>query len=105
MNDGAQPSGKEINVTSANVTGGDFGVGTAGGTDTLYARLLEANGTLTNWQSYSVTAPTARLPTLNVSSNPSATRSQTLALSTLVTVSDPDNIGYTTLELWDSNGT
>lgn len=44
-------------------------------------------------------------PTLTVNSNGSATRGQTLALSTLVTITDPDSVGYQRLELWDSNGT
>lgn len=44
-------------------------------------------------------------PTLSVTSDPSAIRGQTLSLSSLVTISDPSNIGYQKLELWDSNGT
>ena len=34
-----------------------------------------------------------------------ASAAQTIALSTLVTITDPDNVGYQKLELWDSNGT
>jgi hypothetical protein len=105
VNGVAQAGGQEIDVSPANVANTVFDVGTAGGTDTLWARLLENNGTLTTWQEFTVTAPTATLPSIAVSSDPSATRGQTVALSNLVTVSDPDSAGYQTLELWDSNGT
>jgi hypothetical protein len=105
VNGVAQTGGHEIDVSPANVASVAFDVGTLGGTDTLYARLLESNGTLTAWQSFSVSAPQPRTPSLSVSSDPSASRGQTVALSTLVTVNDPDSVGYQTLELWDTNGT
>jgi hypothetical protein len=76
-----------------------------GGTDTLWAQLLQNNGQVRGWEQFTVTAPAARLPTLSVSSDGSATRGQMLALSTLVTISDPDGVGYQKLELWDSAGT
>ena len=38
-----------------------FDVGTLGGTDTLWAQLLENNGQTTGWQPFTVTAPPARL--------------------------------------------
>ena len=40
-----------------------------------------------------------RSPTLSVSSDPTATRGQSLALSDFVTISDLDFVGYTQLEL------
>jgi hypothetical protein len=104
VNSVAQTGGHEIDVSPANVANTVFDVGTLGGTDTLWARLLESNGTLTSWQQFSVTAPRATLPTLTVSSDPSASRGQTLALSTLVTIADPGAVSYQKLELWDSNG-
>src|SRR6185437_6882216 len=52
-----------------------------------------------------ITAVTPTLPLVNVTSVPSASAGQTIALSNLVTVSDPDGIGYQTLQLWDSDGT
>jgi hypothetical protein len=77
----------------------------AGGTDTLWAQLLQSNGQLTGWQQLTVTAPAAQLPTMSVHDVSGATASQSISLSTLVTISDPDNVGYQKLELWDSNGT
>jgi hypothetical protein len=105
VNGTAQTGGHEIDVSPANVANTVFDVGTSGGTDTLWAQLLENNGQTTGWQLFTVTAPPARLPTLNVTSNDNALRAQTLALSTLVNVSDPDHVGFQTLELWDSSGT
>jgi hypothetical protein len=50
-----------------------------------------------------VTVPT---PSLSVTSIASATKGQVFNLSSsLVTIADPGNVGYQTLELWDSNGT
>ena len=105
VNGVAQTGGHEIDVAPANVAGTVFDVGTMGGTDTLWAQLLETNGTLSGWQQFTVTAPVARTPTVAVTSDPTATRGQTLSLSSLVTISDPDSVGYQKLELWDSNGT
>jgi hypothetical protein len=101
----AQSGGREIDVTPTDVAGTVFDAGTLGGTDTLWARLLQDDGTLTGWQQFTVTAPKASLPTLSVSSDGSANRGQTLALSTLVTIADPGFVSYQKLELWDSNGT
>ena len=44
-------------------------------------------------------------PTLTLTSDPNATPGQQIALSTLVTIADPGNLGYQQLELWDSSGT
>ena len=105
VNGVAQTGGHEIDVAPGNVAGTVFDVGTAGGTDILWARLLENDGTLTAWQQFSVTAPAARLPSVSVANDPAATSGQQIALSNLVTISDPDSVGYQKLELWDSNGT
>jgi ribosomal protein L6P/L9E len=105
VNGTPQTGGHEINVTPANVASTVFDVGTAGGTDTLWAQLLQSNGQLTGWQEFTITAPMAQLPTLAVSSSSGATRGQTIGLSSLVSILDPDHVGYTQLELWDSNGT
>ncbi len=87
VNGTPQTGGHEIDVTPANVANTIFDVGTLGGTDTLWARLLQDDGTLTTWQEFTVTAPPAQLPTLSVSSDGSATRGQALNLSSLVMVS------------------
>jgi hypothetical protein len=49
-----------------------FDVGTLGGTDQLWAQLLQANRQLTGWMPFTVGAPAARLPTLTV--NPQSPR-------------------------------
>jgi hypothetical protein len=105
VNGVARSGGVEIDVAPGNAAGTVFDVGTLGGTDTLWARLLQDDGTLTAWQQFTVTAPKATLPTLAVTSDASATRGQTLALSTLVTIADPGAVSYQKLELWDSDGT
>ena len=108
VNGVSQTGGHEIDVTPANVANTIYDVGTSGGTDTLSARLLENNGQATAWQTFTVTAPvvpTATPPTLIVHNDPNATPGQQLALSTLVTISDPSNVGYQLLELMDTNGT
>ena len=51
------------------------------------------------------TAPVARMPTFTVSNDPNASRGQTVALSSLISIADPDNVGYQKLEQWDSAGT
>ena len=97
-----QTGGHEIDVSPANVANTVFDAGTAGGTDTLLARLLQNNGTLTAWQQFTVTVPS---PTLSVTSIAGAIRGQVINLSDLVTISDPGFVGYQQLELWDSKGT
>jgi hypothetical protein len=99
----AQTGGHEIDVAPGTLGNVAFDVGTYGGSDTLWARLLENNGTLTPWQQFAVTAPALTMPTLGVASVLSP-GGQTIALSSLVTISDPAHAGYTQLELWDSNG-
>ncbi len=68
VNGTPQTGGHEIDVTPANVASTVLDVGTAGGTDTLWAQLLQSDGQLTGWEQFTVTAPTAQLPTLAVSS-------------------------------------
>ena len=105
VNGVAQTGGHEIDITPANVANTVFDVGTLGGTDTLWAQLLQSDGTLSGWMQFSVTAPQLFLPTLSVHNDGSAIAGQSLALSNFVTISDPSALGYQKLELWDSNGT
>jgi ELWxxDGT repeat protein len=99
-------TGKQIlYVSPTNFTKTVFDVGTLGGTDTLYARLLQDNGTLTAWQKFTVTAPVATLPVLTVHNDASATAGQAIELSSLLTIADPDDVGYQMVELYDTNGT
>ena len=67
-------------------------MGTLGGTDQLWAQLLQANGQLTGWMPFTVGAPASRLPTLSVNPQPNETPGATIALSTLVTIADPDRL-------------
>src|SRR5262249_34742143 len=105
VNGGAQTGGPESDGKPGQVGNTVFDVRTLGGTDTLWARLQENDGSLTSWQSFTVTAPTPRLPSLSVSNDPTAARGQVINLANLVTISDPDAVGYQQLELWDSKGT
>ena len=102
VNGVAQTGNHEIDVTPANAAGTVFDAGTSGGTDTLWARLLQNDSTLTDWQRFTVTVPT---PTLSVSNYTTATPGQVINLSSLATISDPGAVSYQKLELWDSIGT
>ncbi|MDA9430599.1 hypothetical protein XH88_02140, partial [Bradyrhizobium sp. CCBAU 51627] len=102
VNGAPQTGGHEIDVTPANVGTTVFDVGTAGGTDTLWAQLLQNDGSVTGWQQFTISVP---VPTLSVSSVGSAMAGQIINLSNLVTIADLGSAGYQKLELWDSNGT
>ncbi len=101
---GVAQGGGQIDLTPAQAASTVYDVGTAGGTDTLYA-MLDVNGTYSGRQQFTVTAPTARAPTLSVASDPNAAAGQAIALSSLVMVADPDNVSFTQLELEDAPGT
>ena len=60
------------------------------------------HGQLTSWEEFTVTVP---LPSLTVNNVANATPMQVLSLSSFLTISEPGNVGYQLLELWDSNGT
>ena len=62
-----------------------------------------AGGSTALFQVDTITPPSP--PALSVSSNPTAAHRQVIALSTLVSISDPFGLGYQQLQLWDSNGT
>ena len=72
------------------------------GTDTLYVRAND--GFLWGpWtQGFTVTAPIPRTPVLSVEGDGDATSGETIPLSDLVMISDPDQAGFSKLELWDS---
>jgi hypothetical protein len=58
------------------------------------------------WQQFTVTVPTPTLIVGNQSPNVSnVTSGEHLALSNMLTISDPGNVGFQKLELWDSHGT
>jgi hypothetical protein len=58
--------GAVVDVAPGDIANTVFDVGTLGGTDQLWAQLLQDNGQLTGWQLFTVTAPAAQLPTLAV---------------------------------------
>jgi hypothetical protein len=66
VNNAPQSGGHEIDVAPGDVANTVFDVGTLGGTDQLWAQLLQDNGQLTGWQPFTVSAPAAHLPTLTV---------------------------------------
>ena len=63
VNGSPQTGGHEIDVAPGDVANTVFDVGTLGGTDTLWAQLLERQRPATGWQPFTVSAPAAQLPT------------------------------------------
>jgi hypothetical protein len=102
VNGVAQTGGHEIDVSPVDVASTVFDAATSAGTDELWARLLQNDGTITPWQPFSVTVPE---PILTVMSYPNGTPGEQIPLSTLLTISDVGHLGYQKFELWDSNGT
>ena len=75
------------------------------GSETIYLQATDDGGlTWSAWQGNGVTM-TVPTPTLSVTSDNSATAGQVINLSSLAIISDPGNVGYQELELWDSDGT
>ena len=75
------------------------------GSETIYLQATDNGGlTWSAWQANGVTVAVPT-PTLSITSDNSATAGQVINLSSLVTISDPGNVGYQELELWDSDGT
>jgi hypothetical protein len=101
VNGTPQTGGHEIDVSPADVANPMFDVGTLGGMDTLWARLLQTDGTLTNWQQFTVTAPIDTPPMVTVA-NKTATHGQSFAASSLFTASDPDGDILTQYDFWDT---
>jgi hypothetical protein len=104
VNGVAQTGGQEIDVASADVANNNvvFDVGTLGGTDTLYAQLLQSNGQVTGWKTFTVTAPPDQPPTVAVADIAATTRKQTFAASSLFTATDPDGDTISKYAFWDS---
>jgi ribosomal protein L6P/L9E len=57
VNGASETGGHEIDVSPTDVVNTVFDVGTLGGMDTLWAQLVQNDGTLTGWQRFTVTAP------------------------------------------------
>jgi hypothetical protein len=101
INGVAQSGGHEIDLTAADAGKTVFDVGTVGGTDTVWARLLQNNGVLTTWQAFTVTAPGDIPPTVSVS-NLTAAHGQSFAASSLFTASDADGDPIAQYAFWDT---
>jgi hypothetical protein len=102
VNGTPQTGRHEIDVSPANVVNTVFDVGTAGGSDTLWAQLLQSNGQLTGWQRFTVTAPIDTGPVVvPTSTNISAAHNQSFAASSLFIASDPFNDAITQYDFWN----
>ncbi|SEC99889.1 M10 family metallopeptidase [Bradyrhizobium erythrophlei] len=101
INGAAQTGGHEIDVLPADIANTLFDVGTSGGTDTLWARILQHDGTLTAWQEFHVNAPVDQAPAVTASDF-MASHNQNIAASSLFSVTDPDGDAITKFQLWDS---
>jgi hypothetical protein len=85
-----QTGGHEVDISPADIANTVFDVGTLGGTDTLWAQLLQNNGQMSGWQQFAVTAPIDTGPVvLPTSTNISATHNQSFAVSSLFMASEP----------------
>jgi autotransporter passenger strand-loop-strand repeat protein len=101
VNGSYETGGHEIDVAPAEVTDTAFIVGALGGTDTLWAQLLQLNGQLTGWRQFTVTAPIETPPGVSAQ-NVWATHGQTFSASSLFTASDPDGDSITKYAFWNA---
>jgi hypothetical protein len=101
VNGAIQAAGTEIDLASGNIANTAFVIGNNNGTDRLWARILQNNGTLTDWQQFTI----GRMPPgLNVYNFTATSRNQAIPLSSLEYVWDPNALSYQKLELWESAG-
>jgi hypothetical protein len=84
-----QTGGHEIDIAPADMANTYYDVGTLGGTDMMWAQLMQYNGQLTGWQQFWVSSPVDTPPTVSVA-NLTATPGKIFAASSLFTASDPD---------------
>jgi hypothetical protein len=103
VNGTPQTGGHEIDVSSADVANTVFDVGTLGGRDTLWARLLQNDGQQTTWQSFMVSAP-VDVPPVVTGENKSATHGQSFAAPSVFSASDPDGDLLAEYGFWDTGG-
>jgi hypothetical protein len=100
VNGVVQAANQAIDVTAANLANASFVSGS--GSDQLYVR---ANDGLVwgDWKAFTVTAPPDAAPVVSASDR-TFTASQTVAASTLFSVTDAESDTITKYEFWDSNG-
>jgi probable HAF family extracellular repeat protein len=101
INGVAQSGGHEIDVSPADLSKTVYDVGTMGGSDTLWARLQQFNGTLTPWQQLTVTAPLDNAPVVAVA-NTTATAQQVFAAGSLFGANDADGDALTQYGFWNT---
>jgi hypothetical protein len=102
VNGASQGTNQDVYVNAAQLAQTTYQSGP--GTDTIWVRAYD--GILWgSWsQPFTVTAPIPAQPVLSVTSDNDAERGGAVPLSELVSISDPEQAGFQTLELWDSNG-
>lgn len=100
VNGAPQTTGHEIDLSPADVANTVFNVG-SGGTDTLWARLLQNDGSLTPWQSFTVTAAPDHTPVVTAPDY-AASHGQNIAVASLFSVIDGDGDSITACQFWDS---
>jgi hypothetical protein len=101
VNGVAQTGAHEIDVSPADVANTVFDVGTLGGSDALWARLLLNDGTLSSWQAFTVTAPLGHTP-VATAADYTAAHGQNIAATSLFSVTDADGNAIVAYQLWDS---
>src|SRR5260370_2002644 len=84
VNSVAQTGGHEIDVSPANVANTVFDAGTLGGTDTLWARLLQNDVTITRSHVCTPVTPASRLPTSACNKISNATQGHVINLPSLL---------------------
>jgi len=99
VNGAPQTAGHEINVVAADIANTVFNVG-SGGTDHLWAALQQNDGTLTPWQDFTVTSPLDNAPVVSAPDF-NATHNQSVAATSLFSVTDADGDTITAYQFWD----
>jgi len=102
INGVAQPPGNTVEITQAQLAQTSFVTGTTSG-DTIRIRAFD--GTLwSDWSPFFNITPLPNRPPVVTTANLTEARNQTLALSSLFTVTDADSDTMTRYQLWDSTG-
>jgi Ca2+-binding RTX toxin-like protein len=107
VNGVAQAAGTVIDVTAAQLAQTFFVAGISV-SDSLQIRAFDgldwSDGDNAAWQPFSVTVATPYTAPIVNTNDVNTTAAQTLALSSLMSVSDPDGDSMTRYQLWDSTG-
>jgi len=105
VNGVTQGFGQKIDVAAADVANTTFDVGAMGGTDKLWAQVVENDGTLSGWQQFNVTSPPDQTPVASVANfQYAAGHNEIIAATSLFALSDGDHDAITAYQFWDSAG-